>query len=124
MVRTTLALLTVFLSIPTQARDLEGKYAQADPALKRWFNDQKIPGSGASCCSQADGITAEEDIRNGDYWVRFEANGVLLNWMKVPKEAVLNTPNLRGVPVVWWTITDETSGAATVIRCYSPGPKS
>ncbi len=116
-----LLILSSLLTTVAQARDPDGRYSQVDPKLKKWFEEQTIPGTNRSCCSQADGATAEEDIRGNDYWVKFEAEGFVVGWMKVPASAVLDTPNLRGVPVAWWGKGEE---GEIVVRCYSPGPKT
>lgn len=103
-----------------------GQYAQVDPAIKKWFNEQKIPGTDESCCSAADGVYAEEDIRGGHYWTRFVA--IQHNygappietdsgWVQVPDEVVIHDPNRHGAPVVWWWL----SNGRPVVRCFAPG---
>lgn len=102
-----------------------GQYAQVDPAIKKWFDEQKIPGTSRLCCSEADGVYAEEDIRDGHYWARFVAvqhndgappTEIKSGWMQVPDEAVIHDPNRHGAPVVWWGWQN-----ALFIRCYAPG---
>lgn len=112
----------------SQARGREvfpGQYAQVDPRLRQWFRDQKVPGTQSSCCSESDGVYAEEDIRDGHYWTRFVARQyndgapvteIQSEWMQVPDEAVIHDPNRHGAPVVWWG----WNGGLT-IRCYAPG---
>ncbi len=102
-----------------------GQYAQIDPEIRRWFNDQLIPGSSQRCCSEADGVFAEEDIRDGHFWVKFVANTVEngevnSGWMLVPDAAVIWSGNKHGAPVVWWGWGQ--SGGLT-IRCFAPGAK-
>lgn len=69
--------LLFWLALPpsrAHGRELySGQYAQVDPAIRKWFRDQKIPGTQSSCCSESDGVYAEEDIREGHYWTRFVA---------------------------------------------------
>lgn len=108
-----------------------GQWAQVDPAERQWFRSQKSPKSGISCCSEADGTYAEEDIRDGHYWVRyawhFPLNGAQYEmhtgWVEVPDDVVIRDANRHGAPVVWWVwetgTTPET--AVTKIRCYAPG---
>src|SRR2546423_136222 len=86
------------------ARDL-GQYAQADPKTRQWFRQQISPKTGGSCCNEADGIYAEEDIRNGHYWTRWEGSG---GWQQVPDDVVINDPNRNGAPVVWWYVESFT----------------
>lgn len=116
---------------PVHARD-NGQYAQASPAEREWFNKQLVPGSGMKCCSEADGITAQEDIREGHYWTRFTAQVPIWHaetseytkieqdsgWLEVPDKAVLQGPNKMGRPIVWWWA--DTAGKLRV-RCYAPG---
>ena len=69
MTRTMLALLV--LCVPALARD-NGQYNSVAPEVRQWFRAQKSPKTGGLCCNEADGTYAEEDIRNGVYWTRFE----------------------------------------------------
>lgn len=118
--------IVVFFSLPAHPREhYSGQYAQVDPAIRQWFRDQKIPGTQSPCCSEADGVYAEEDIRDGHYWTRFVAKQyndgapvveLLSGWMQVPDEAVIHNPNRHGSPVVWWGWNGNL-----IIRCYSPG---
>jgi len=68
MTRIMLALLV--LCAPALARD-NGQYNSVSPEIRSWFRTQKSPKTGALCCNEADGIYAEEDIRNGQYWTRW-----------------------------------------------------
>jgi hypothetical protein len=69
MTRTMLALFV--LCVPALARD-NGQYYSVSPEVRQWFRAQKSPKTGALCCNEADGTYAEEDIRNGVYWTRFD----------------------------------------------------
>lgn len=120
-------LVWLFLALATgSAREAyPGQWAQVDPAIKRWFNDQKVPGTQRTCCSEADGVYAEEDIREGHYWARFVAiqhneglapTEISSGWMQVPDAAVIHDPNRNGAPVVWWGWQN-----GLFIRCYAPG---
>ena len=125
-----LALVILTLMITSApARDY-GQYADLDPKQKQWFRDQKIPGGtkGETCCSEADGTFAEEDIRDGQYWTRYRpkiwvhgtsVEGELTAWEPVPPNALLDTPNHNGLAVVWYYYND---GKLT-IRCFAPGVK-
>ncbi len=106
-------------------RDLDGRYAQSQN--RDWFRNQISPKTGGNCCSEADGVYAEEDVRNGEYWARFVAkqwNGAAyveyeVDWMQVPGDVVINDPNRNGQPVVWFYWD-----AGWKIRCYAPGGKA
>jgi hypothetical protein len=116
--------LLMLLAIPHAfPRELyPGQYADVDPEISAWFRSQKIPGCNelmysCSCCNEADGTYAEEDIINGRYWARWRIGDSLTAWMPVPPEAVLPKSNRNGSPVVWWIFRD----GVPHIRCYAPG---
>ena len=125
--------VAMLVSSSAIAGDYGRQWAQAQGLSdqeKQWFRQQVVPGGGAkgtSCCSAADGVYAEEDIRDGHYWTRFqyrkwdyamsrdvEANS---GWMPVPDEVII-PDNHHGAPVVWWWIPD---GKQVKIRCYARG---
>jgi hypothetical protein len=122
--------LVLWVSTPSPARTLyPGQYAQVDPAQRQWFQSQEVPAGaakGSSCCSEADGATAEEEIRGDHYWVRFTYkrwnsttkmyDDADADWMQVPDDAILPT-NHNGSPIVWWWIV----GGDLKIRCYARG---
>jgi hypothetical protein len=110
MIHFVLAILTVCL--PALARD-NGQYENVTPDVRAWFRSQKSPKTGALCCNEADGLYAEEDIRDGHYWARW-AGG---NWEPVPDEVVIHEANPHGAPVVWWYIEK----GEVKIRCFAPG---
>src|SRR2546430_1305621 len=89
----------LLLSSAAAREQFPGQYAQVDPHVRQWFEQQRNPGTGMFCCSQADGTLAEEDIRGTHYWVRWPGQ----DWIQVPEEAVINnTGNPNGSAVVWW----------------------
>ena len=49
---------------PALAHD-NGQYENVSPEVRAWFRAQKSPKTGALCCNEADGLYAEEDIRDG-----------------------------------------------------------
>ena len=112
MIRIVLALLV--LCLPALARD-NGQYNNASPEVRQWFRAQKSPKTGGLCCNEADGIYAEEDIREGHYWTRFDLTKG--EWMLVPDEVVIRDRNPNGAPVAWWYFQD----GKVQIRCYAPG---
>lgn len=86
----------------------------ADPALAPWFEGLRQPGTGMSCCSEAD--CREVDYREtpGGYevWITDPAAAVLKGakagiagyWVPVPKDKVLQgKDNPTGRGVVCWT---------------------
>jgi hypothetical protein len=97
MTRTMLALLV--LCVPALARD-NGRYNSVAPEVRQWFRAQKSPKTGGLCCNEADGTYAEEDIRNGVYWTRFESTKG--EWIPVPADVVIKDPNRNGAAVAWW----------------------
>jgi hypothetical protein len=107
-----LLLVLVLLGAPALARD-NGQYEGASPDVRAWFRSQKSPKTGMLCCGEADGIYAEEDIREGQYWTRWGAH----DWQPVPQDVVIHNPNRHGAPVVWWYVDK----GETRIRCYAPG---
>ncbi len=138
---------SLFLPTALYAREqYPGQYAQAPN--RDWFNRQQVPAGpmrGQSCCSNSDGVQAEEDIREGVYWARFdiamfnESGEPIMQehvtWMPVPAEAVLKGPFRPPAPVqpvVWWAgdwanigegkIKHRENGQPVVhIRCFKPG---
>src|SRR5436189_5066054 len=97
MIRIVLALL--FLCLPALARD-NGQYNSVSPEVRQWFRAQKSPKTGGLCGNEADGAYAEEDIRDGRYWTRFELTKG--EWIQVPEDVVIKDPNRNGAPVAWW----------------------
>ncbi len=107
----------------SQAREqYPGQYKDVTKDVQEWFRSQRNPKSGAHCCTEADGVYAEEDIRNDRYWVRFDACNLSTGctktgWIPVPPDAVIYDANRNGAPVVWWYI----EGGQYRVRCYAPG---
>lgn len=87
-------------------------------AMHRWFECQKQPTSGASCCSIADGHVLSEDqwsIRGNGYRVKIGAV-----WYEVPANRVIASrcgPNPTASPVVWWGYV----AGEPMIFCFLPG---
>lgn len=122
MIRLAVVVILIALLWPAFARDF-GQWAEADPTIRNWFRSQKSPKTGILCCSEADGVYAEEDIRNGEYWVRFHIFGTVpVDWMRVPPDVVINEPNRHGRAVVWWMAQFNNGKIVNVeIRCFAPG---
>ena len=111
---TRMALALLVLSVPALARDY-GQYNNVSAEVRQWFRSQKSPKTGGLCCNEADGMYAEEQIREGVYWTRFELTHG--EWIPVPPDVVLKGPNINGAPVAWWYFQD----GKVQIRCYAPG---
>ena len=109
-------------------RPTKPSYDHVPPDIRQWFRDQQEPKSGLSCCNEADGGQAQEEIRNGKYWASWCLVGNSQTgecarssgWIEVPDDVVIQGPNRAGHPVVWSYL----QGGKHIIRCYSPGVKS
>lgn len=114
-----LAALAAFFIVSASAREqYAGQYDNIVPAIRQWFQSQRVPGTTYLCCSMADGVYAEEDIRGEHYWVRFQTQeGVEVDWLEVPDEKVIKDANPNGAPVVWYSYAN----GKPVVRCFCPG---
>jgi hypothetical protein len=88
------------------ARD-NGQFAQSP--LKKWFDS--LQSKKGFCCSDADGVATNYEIREGSYWAPLD--GVMT---RVPDEAVITEPNLKGEAMKW--IYHEQGKPA--FRCFLP----
>jgi len=111
----TVLLTLLIVNVPSLARDTTGQFKSAAPELREWFRSQKSPKTGGLCCDEADGTYAEEDIRGGIYWTRFDRTAG--QWIPVPPDVVIKDPNRNGAPVAWWYY----ERGELKIRCYAPG---
>ena len=113
------ALVVCSFAASVKVRDLDGRYANQDPALRAWF-DRLASGKGL-CCSFADGAKVEDvdwDTQSGadggvHYRVRLDGQ-----WFDVPDAAVVTEPNKFGPAVVW---PYQDIEGKTQIRCFIPG---
>jgi len=128
MLRQIALVLALLSTTPTTARDVFQEFAQYSDEQRDWLRTQKSPkNANIPCCNESDGTKAEEDIRDGHYWVSFEACYFPGNYapavcsikgpMMVPDEAVIKGPNMIGRAVVWYSWENR----AVRIRCYVPG---
>ncbi len=112
-----LAMLVTCMGPAHTREHYPGQWAQADP----WFRQQQSP-SGYNCCSESDYNSVDEDIRKGEYWVRWDKSVAMHpetgGWMKVPEAVIIPGPNKYG-PAVWWAYSEESG---LMIRCYVRGP--
>ena len=86
--------------------------ADADPALRPWFELLKRPGSGASCCTIA-------DCRPVSYRISADGYEALVGsiWISVPKDTVLRSQhNPLGRAVL-------CRSPVGTIFCFVPGPE-
>jgi hypothetical protein len=119
-----IGLLSLFPTLAIAKEQYPGQYAQYPPDQRKWFREQTSPKTGNPCCSEADGTFAEEDIREGQYWVKFTARDphtgleFPVPWTLVPDDVIIKKPNYNGSPVVWYGLG---GGSATFIRCFIPG---
>ena len=137
----------VFLIIWSAWAVDRGQWANSDPQTREWFLAQTNPKTGVPCCSNADGVNAEEEQCPGgavllhpefkcppgddNVWVKFRAevrasDGEIMfakdvDWMIVPPDAILTSS--RGVATVWWS-TESQSNPKIYIRCFAKGPRS
>jgi len=110
------AISLLHLTSATLARD-EGRYQNADPTIKAWIRGL-TDKNGNGCCDTADGYPAEVewDNRTGRYRVRIDGQ-----WHVVPDDAVIETPNRLGYPMVWYYQVQIGSQSIFKIRCFLPG---
>jgi hypothetical protein len=127
MGKISICFLSVLVALPVKATThTQGQWAQVDPAISDWYRNQLVPEGpnvNQSCCSLADGAKAEVTLKDGRYWVTYEAcyyqGGESptkicnrIGPQVVPEEAVLKNPrNPTGTAVVWYqfTVTSDTS---------------
>ena len=119
MKKTNLLLIAISFGFASAAiaRDVDGRYAAANPELHSWFESLKSV-SGAACCADADGVKIDDpawriDAKTGTYEVLLDDN-----WKPVPPQAVVTMPNKVGFAMLW---PHRTDGLVDVIRCFMPG---
>ena len=109
-------LLLPLASVPGEARDPDGRYANSP--LKQWFDS--LSSKKGPCCSDADGSAvsdADWETKDGKYRVRLEGQ-----WWRVPDEAVVTEPNRAGRTMVWPVYYRSLDKLDRIdIRCFMPG---
>lgn len=113
--RLTAVVLACAISIlsPAYARD-NGQWTQVNPDLRGWFDSLRNQ-RGVQCCSFADGLSIDDpdwDMKDRSYRVRIKGE-----WIVVPPENLVVSPNKIGRAVVW----PYEEGGRTLIRCFIPG---
>ncbi len=115
--RLFLALTGLFLLSSDALSKAGPEWAQLNmsPSQRKWFQEQKEPGTQKPCCNSSDGEEVQEDIRDGVYWVlSAKTQG---EWLPVPPSAIITEPNRWGQPVAWFF----HEGGKPKVRCFSPG---
>lgn len=115
------AIIFFALSFGAYARNLDGRFDNAPPEVKEWFNSLKNRNF-VPCCDTSDGFRLEDaewEISGTTYRVRIKDK-----WHDVPDVAILNpdTPRPKGVygAIVW--IRPGTENTDTpAIMCFLPG---
>lgn len=91
------------------ARD-NGQFSHVQADVREWFKSLKSP-NGVPCCDTADGTRLDDvDWRQDEqgYSVRIDGE-----WMRVPKEAIVDQPNRVGFAIIWrW---------GGKLQCFLPG---
>lgn len=91
-------------------------------STKQWFEKQK--SSHGYCCSMADGMPAEWDLKDGHYRVLDVVSSDQPTWRDVPEDALIRgEPNLAGTAVVWYMPSKDAEGRRG-IRCFIAGPEN
>lgn len=116
LTRIDILILSIALSSSSLAlaRDLDGKYAQADPEMHSWFKQLKSE-RGELCCALSDGNTLQDsDWRSSDghYQVFMDDE-----WVTVPDASVVTAPNRYGRTILWPYHED----GRPYVRCFMPG---
>jgi len=88
--------------------------ANADPALRPWFESLKQPGTGVSCCSISDCRPVQYRLATDGYEALVDSV-----WVRVPQDKILqHQPNPLGRAVLC------RSPASGTIYCFVPGPET
>ena len=84
------------------------------PELNEWF-DALRANNGELCCTHTEPIIVDDwETKEGHYRIYLEQQ-----WVDVPDEAIVKTPNRAGRAMIWFgygTITGRK-----IIRCFMPG---
>jgi len=104
-----------------RARDLDGRYANSDPATREFFRSQ-TNRNGVNCCDESDG----KRVNDAEWRTSATGYEVLINgkWVAVPDHAVLDgrtarPPGLAGAIVWIWPGTENS--ASPIVTCFLPG---
>jgi hypothetical protein len=78
----------------------------------------KVPGTGVSCCDQADCRPVRADWRDGAWWAESRITGA---WVRIPADRVLGTPSIFPNGVL--CEVDRGGDPPTAfIYCFAPPP--
>ncbi len=92
-------------------------------STKEWFSKQKN-STGSFCCSVADGIPTDWDLKDGHYRVLDTVSLAHPVWRDVPDGAMIrNETNPTGTAVVWYMPSKDSEGLRG-IRCFIAGSEN
>jgi hypothetical protein len=100
-------------------RDPTGKWA--DDPLHPWFESLRNKAR-LYCCAEADGQPLDDgewDMKNNSYRVMLQGE-----WIVVPDEALILSPNKLGKAIVWVWQPDALAwggGGSNPVKCFIPG---
>src|ERR1043165_8309371 len=110
---TWLTVLSLVTSLSPRIGEAEPP-ADADPALRPWFESLKQPRTGVSCCSISDCRPVQYRLTNGGYEALIDSG-----WVHVPQDKILHhQANPLGRAVLC------RSPASGTIYCFVPGPET
>lgn len=116
-----LALVMTLVTIPARPRDLDGRYANGDPATREFFRSQRNR-NGVNCCDESDG----QRIGDAEWRIGRDGYEVMIGgrWVRVPDHAILDggvsrPPGLAGAIVWIWPGTEKTD--APIVTCFLAG---
>lgn len=136
--RYALLVVTGLLLCSSQASAHDWKH----PELDGWFSSLRRPAPPGrsqlgftSCCSKTDCHTTEAQPRGNDWWARVgvrqtDGNWKLMDWMKVPPDAVLRQQdNPTGEGVIChstsWAMDGRSLDTSSItIWCFVPPSES
>ena len=91
----------------------------SDTPTANWFRSLTVPGSGVSCCDQADCHPVRTDFRDGAWWVESRVTGT---WLRIPADRVLSTPSIFQNGVLCEVESDPGPPPGVFIYCFAPPP--
>jgi hypothetical protein len=115
------ALLAAAATVAAIALLLAASFACADEAgdVGRWFKSLTQPGTGMSCCEEADCKQAEAEWRGGQWWAVVRGR-----WTAIPPDKVLRQTSIMPRAVVCSSPAADYYGsgheALPVIYCFVP----
>ncbi len=120
---TLLVALCLFFPVAALQAEDAGQYRQVSTEIKAW-RDALTNEIGIGCCTTENGFRPAEvewDISVNSYRVKLGGQ-----WILVPDEAVIRSPNRLGYAAVWFEIDHDIDFEESTfeIRCFLPGAAS